>query len=34
MNPKVMLIEDDHTMMLLLTTLLRFEGFESRGPEE
>ena len=29
MNPKVMLIEDDHTMMLLLTTLMRFEGFET-----
>jgi DNA-binding response OmpR family regulator len=28
MNPKVMLIEDDHTMMMLLTTLMRFEGFE------
>jgi DNA-binding response OmpR family regulator len=31
MNPKVMLIEDDHTMMLLLTTLLRFESFETAG---
>ena len=29
MNPKVMLIEDDHTMVLLLTTLMRFEGFET-----
>lgn len=29
MNPKVMLIEDDHTMMTLLTTLLRFEGYET-----
>jgi CheY-like chemotaxis protein len=29
MNPKVMLIEDDHTMMSLLTTLMRFEGFET-----
>jgi DNA-binding response OmpR family regulator len=31
MNPKVMLIEDDHTMMMLLTTLMRFEGFETAG---
>lgn len=29
MNPKVMLIEDDHTMMTLLTTLLHFEGYET-----
>jgi len=29
MNSKVMLIEDDHTMMTLLTTLLRFEGYET-----
>jgi len=29
MNPKIMLVEDDHTMMTLLTTLLRFEGFET-----
>jgi CheY-like chemotaxis protein len=29
MNPKIMLIEDDHTMVSLLTTLMRFEGFSS-----
>lgn len=29
MNPKIMLIEDDHTMMSLLTTLMRFEGFDT-----
>ena len=28
MNPKVLLIEDDTTMLTLLRTLLRFEGFE------
>ena len=28
MAPKVMLIEDDNTMLTLLRTLLRFEGFE------
>lgn len=28
MSSKVLLIEDDHTMMTLLTTLLHFEGFE------
>jgi DNA-binding response OmpR family regulator len=28
MNNKVLLIEDDRTMLTLLTTLLRFEGFE------
>ena len=29
MNPKVMLIEDDQTMLTLLTTLLHFEGYET-----
>ena len=27
-KPKVLLIEDDHTMLILLRTLLHFEGFE------
>ena len=27
-KPKVLLIEDDHTMVILLRTLLSFEGFE------
>jgi CheY-like chemotaxis protein len=26
--PKVLLAEDDHTMVMLLTTLLKMEGFE------
>jgi CheY-like chemotaxis protein len=29
MKLKVMLIEDDHTMLSLLTTLMHFEGFET-----
>jgi CheY-like chemotaxis protein len=29
MTAKVMLIEDDHTMVTLLSTLLRFEGYET-----
>ena len=28
MPPKVLLVEDDHTMVALLRTLLRFEGFD------
>lgn len=28
MSTKVLLIEDDHTMLTLLRTLLRFEGFD------
>jgi DNA-binding response OmpR family regulator len=28
MAPKLLLIEDDQTMLALLSTLLRFEGFE------
>ena len=34
--PKVLLIEDDNTMLTLLRTLLRFEGFEisQLGDEE
>jgi DNA-binding response OmpR family regulator len=29
MKSNIMLIEDDHTMVTLLTTLLRYEGFET-----
>jgi CheY-like chemotaxis protein len=29
MKSKIMLIEDDHTMVTLLTTLLRYESFET-----
>lgn len=29
MKPKLMLIEDDQTMVTLLKTLLRYEGFET-----
>jgi DNA-binding response OmpR family regulator len=32
-NPKVMLIEDDYTMLTLLRTLLNFEGFEVSHPD-
>ena len=32
MPPKLLLIEDDHTMLALLGTLLRFEGFEVLQP--
>ena len=28
MTQKILLIEDDHTMLALLSTLLRFEGYE------
>ena len=31
--PKVMLIEDDQTMVSLLTTLLKLEGFSVRAPK-
>ena len=31
---KVMLIEDDRTMLMLLSTLLQFEGFEVCSPNE
>lgn len=32
-NHRVLLIEDDKTMLTLLQTLLRFEGFEALQPE-
>lgn len=33
MKPKIMLIEDDHTMLTLLRTFLRFEGYEVAAVE-
>jgi DNA-binding response OmpR family regulator len=33
MTTKLLLIEDDHTMLALLGTLLRFEGFEVIQPK-
>ena len=33
MTTKLLLIEDDHTMVALLGTLLRFEGFEVLQPK-
>lgn len=34
MPNKLMLIEDDHTMVTLLNTLLRFEGYEVVSPRD
>jgi DNA-binding response OmpR family regulator len=31
--PKILLVEDDQTMVSLLTTLLKLEGFSVRTPE-